>query len=121
MSGYSRRQPCCEPQWRKSPRKWILKRRGILGTLFLAVALVICARWFFRSELSDAVAESMRRKHRVEVEPGAVERIEELAERMDEELVHLRGEITELSERLDFTERVLVEVRHRAGLPEPKA
>jgi hypothetical protein len=93
----------------------------MLGTLFLAVALVICARWFFHSELSDAVAESIRRKHRGEVEPEVVDRIEELAERMDEELVQLRGEITELSERLDFTERVLVEARQRAGLPEPKA
>jgi len=32
-----------------------------LGSLFLAVALIICARWFFRSDLSDAVAEALRR------------------------------------------------------------
>ena len=87
----------------------------------MAVALIICARWFFRSELSDAVAESVRRKHRGEIDPEMAERIEELAERLDDELVHLRGEITELSERMDFTERVLVEVRQRNGLPEPKA
>ncbi len=93
----------------------------MLGTLFLAVALVICARWFFRSELSDAVAESVRRKHRGEADPEIAERIEELTERLDDELLQLRGEITELSERMDFTERVLVEVRQRDGLPEPKA
>jgi hypothetical protein len=96
-------------------------RQGVaLGTLFLAVALIVCARWFFRSELSDAVAESLRRKHRGEIEPEMAEQIEELAERLDEELVQLRGEITELSERMDFTERVLVEVRQRQGLPEPE-
>jgi hypothetical protein len=88
--------------------------------LFLAVALIICARWFFRSELSDAVAESMRRRHRGEVDPDLAERLDELTERFDEEMAHLRSEIVELSERQDFTERVLIDVRRREGLPEPK-
>jgi hypothetical protein len=86
----------------------------------LAVALIICARWFFRSELSDAVAESVRRKNRGEIDPDLAERLEELTERFGEELEQLRGEIVELNERQDFTERVLVEVRQREGLPEPK-
>lgn len=91
-----------------------------MGTLFLAVALVICARWFFRSEMSDAVAQSIRSKHRGEVDPELVERIEELAERMDEELGQLRAEVTELGERVDFTERVLLEARRRDQLPQPR-
>ncbi|MEJ2236915.1 MAG: hypothetical protein P8X82_01325 [Gemmatimonadales bacterium] len=91
-----------------------------MGTLFLAVALVICARWFFRSEMSDAVAQSIRSKHRGEVDPELVERIEELAERMDEALGQLRAEVTELGERVDFTERVLLEVRRRDQLPQPR-
>jgi len=91
-----------------------------MGTLFLAVALVICARWFFRSEMSDAVAQSIRSKHRGEVDPELVERIEELAERMDEELGQLRAEVAELGERVDFTERVLLEVRRRDQLPQPR-
>ncbi len=86
----------------------------------MAVALIICARWFFRSELSDAVAESVRRKNRGEIDPDLAERLEELTERFGEELEQLRGEIVELNERQDFTERVLVEVRQREGLPEPK-
>jgi len=90
-----------------------------LGGLFLAVALIVCARWFFRSELSDAVAEALRRKHGVAVDPALVERVEELAERMEEELGGLRGEVVELSERLEFAERLLVDVRRREGLPEP--
>jgi len=48
------------------------------------------------------------------------ERLEELIERFDEELAQLRGDIVELSERQEFTERVLIEVRQREGLPEPK-
>jgi len=88
--------------------------------LFLAVALIICARWFFRSELSDAVTESVRRKNRGEIDPDLAERLEELIERFDEELAQLRGDIVELSERQEFTERVLIEVRQREGLPEPK-
>ncbi len=84
------------------------------------MALIICARWFFRSELSDAVAESVRRKNRGEIDPDLAERLEELTERFGEELEQLRGEIVELNERQDFTERVLVEVRQREGLPEPK-
>ncbi len=84
------------------------------------MALIICARWFFRSELSDAVAESVRRKNRGEIDPDLAERLEELTERFDEELEQLRGEIVELNERQEFTERVLIEVRQREGLPEPK-
>ncbi len=84
------------------------------------MALIICARWFFRSELSDAVAESVRRKNRSEIDPDLAERLEELTERFGEELEQLRGEIVELSERQEFTERVLIEVRQREGLPEPK-
>ncbi len=92
-----------------------------MGTLFLAVALVICARWFFRSEMSDAVAQSIRSKHGVRgVDPELIERVEELAERMDEELGQLRAEVSELSERIDFTERVLLEVRRREELPQPR-
>jgi len=91
-----------------------------MGTLFLAVALVICARWFFRSEMSDAVAQSIRRKHGGGVDPDLIERIEELAERMDEDLGHLRAEVSELGERVDFTERVLLEVRRRDELPQPR-
>ena len=46
----------------------------------MAVALIICARWFFRSELSDALAEAMRRKHRGEIDPDLAERLDELTE-----------------------------------------
>jgi hypothetical protein len=62
----------------------------------------------------------LRRKNRGEIDPDLAERLEELAERFDEELAQLRGDMVELSERQEFTERVLIEVRQREGLPEPK-
>jgi len=62
----------------------------------------------------------MRRKNRGEIDPDLAERLEELIERFDEELAQMRGDIVELSERQEFTERVLIEVRQREGLPEPK-
>ncbi len=89
-----------------------------MGSLFLAVAIIVCARWFFHSELSTAVAEAMRAKHGGTVDPLFMERFDELAERMEEELGELRGDVVELSERVDFTERVLLEVRGRNELPE---
>ena len=88
-----------------------------MGSLFLAVAIIVCARWFFHSELSTAVAEALRAKHGGSVDPLLVERIDELAERVEDELGELRGDVVELAERIEFTERVLLEVRGRSELP----
>jgi hypothetical protein len=87
-----------------------------LGSLFLAIALIVCARWFFRSELSDAVADSLRRRHADGIDPVLVERVEEIAERMEEEIGQLRADVGELGERVEFTERLLAAVRDREGL-----
>ncbi len=92
-----------------------------MSSLFIAVALIVCCRWFFRSELSGAVAESVRRKHGGGVDPALLGRFEELAERLEQEMGELRGEVLELGERVDFTERVLIEVRQRQGLPESRS
>jgi hypothetical protein len=88
-----------------------------VGTLFLAVALVICARWFFRSDLHEAVGEALRAKHGGGMDPSLVERLEELADRMDMEMGELRNEVMELGERVEFAERLLTNVRQREGLP----
>jgi hypothetical protein len=88
-----------------------------VGSLFLAVAIIFCARWFFRSDLSDAVGEALRRKHGVALDPTLVERFELLAERMDDEMGELRNEVMELGERVEFAERLLTAVRQREGLP----
>lgn len=88
-----------------------------MGSLFLAVAIIICARWFFRSDLHEAVGDALRAKHGGAVDPGLVERLEELAERMDVEMGELRHEVMELGERVEFAERLLTNVRQREGLP----
>jgi hypothetical protein len=90
-----------------------------MGTLVLAIAIIVCARWFFRSELAEAVTESIRRRHGLALDPAMSERVEELAEQMDAECSALRAEVLELSERLDFAERALVQTRTVARLAEP--
>lgn len=88
-----------------------------MGSLFLAVAIIFCARWFFRSDLSDAVGEALRSKHGGGMDPALVERLEELADRMDVEMGELRNDVMELGERVEFAERLLTNVRQREGLP----
>jgi hypothetical protein len=90
-----------------------------VGSLFLAVAIIFCARWFFRSDLADAVGEALRRKHGAGLDPTAAERLEELTERFDVEMGELRNEVMELGERVEFAERLLTNVRQREGLPGP--
>ena len=90
-----------------------------MGSLFMAVALIFCARWFFRSDVSDAVGEALRSKHGGGVDPALVERLEELADRMDVEMGDVRNEVMELGERVEFAERLLTNVRQREGLPGP--
>ncbi len=88
-----------------------------MGSLFMAVAIIVCARWFFRSDLSDAMAESVRSKNAGGIDPALSERIEELADRMEDEMGALRNEVMELGERVEFAERLLTNVRQREGLP----
>ncbi len=87
----------------------------------MAVALIVCGRWFFRSELPEAVADSMRSKHGGRLDPAVMERVEELADRMEEELGELRADLTELGERMEFTERILTDARARRALGETRA
>ncbi len=90
-----------------------------MGSLFTLVAIVVCARWFFRSDLSDAVGEALRNKHGGErVDPMLVERLEELTTRMDDDMGELRHEVMELGERVEFAERLLTAARQREGLSE---
>ncbi len=89
-----------------------------MGGLFMAVAIIFCARWFFRSDLSDAVGEALRSKHGGGgADPMLVERLEELATRLDDDMGELRNEVMELGERVEFAERLLTAARQREGLP----
>ncbi|MFQ5702692.1 MAG: hypothetical protein ACE5HT_01565 [Gemmatimonadales bacterium] len=88
---------------------------GQFGAIFFAVALIVCSRWFLRSDLSDAIADSVRRRHGGGLDSAALDRIDELSERMEEALGELRAEVMELSERM------LVEVRGRKALGDDRA
>jgi uncharacterized protein YlxW (UPF0749 family) len=83
----------------------------------LGLALVIIAYWFFRSPLAQATAEAIRQVNGVP--PKSAVSDQALAQ-MTEELNSLREQVTELSERVDFTERALADVRRREFLP-PRA
>jgi len=85
--------------------------------LWLAVASVLVAYWFFRSPLLDAVADAIRR--------GAGYRYPILGQlralaQVTEEMRDLREHVSEFTERLDFAERALAEVRRRDLLQQPR-
>ncbi len=81
---------------------------GVLG-LLLATALVL--RWFFRSPMGEALAERIRTRTRQRLgDTGMADDRRVVA--LEDQVRHLQGELMELAERVDFTERVLAE--HRA-------
>jgi hypothetical protein len=91
----------------------------LLGVVALALAAAFIFRWFFRSPIGEAIAEGIRERRgrrwrgpwSAEAEPGRMAGLEQ-------EVTRLRGEISELAERLDFAERMLAERREpklRAG------
>ena len=86
--------------------------------LWLAVACVVVAYWFFRSPLSGAVADAIRHGAGVPLDHPRTN--QELA-RVTEEMGSLRDDVSELAERLDFTERALAEVRRREALQHPRS
>ena len=86
--------------------------------MWLAVALVIVAFWFFRSPLAGAAADAIRHNSGVRVRDP---RLEETLARVSEELTELREQFSELAERVDFTERALADVRRREALPNPRS
>ncbi|MSR06014.1 MAG: hypothetical protein EXR93_02940 [Gemmatimonadetes bacterium] len=76
--------------------------------------MIIIAYWFFQSPLATAAAEAIRHANGVPVK-GAVS--DQTVDQLVEELNALRENVTELAERVDFTERALADVRRREQLP----
>lgn len=99
----------------------------LIGVVALALAAAFIFRWFFRSPIGEAIAEGIRerrsrRRHwrgpggEWTDEPGGSEPGRMAG--LEHEVTRLRGEISELAERLDFAERMLAERREpklRAG------
>ena len=83
--------------------------------LFFSLTLFFAVWWFFRSPIPAAMAEGMRRNAVPEADPALVEALTGLSEEVRE----LREDVMELNERMDFSERVLADLRQRVALPGP--
>jgi NAD(P)-dependent dehydrogenase (short-subunit alcohol dehydrogenase family) len=83
--------------------------------IFLAIALVIVAR----SGLGRALADRIR--YGTTGAAGSDRRLEEYAAQVTEEFTALRGELTDLAERMDFAERTLLQLKRSDALPQGSA
>jgi Tfp pilus assembly protein PilO len=91
-----------------------------MGSLFLAIALVAIAYWFFRSPMCCSVADSIRaHSENAAIEPENVRQLTEAMDRVAAEVGALRTELDELAERVDFTERALTAMRRHDAIPGP--
>ena len=65
---------------------------------------------FFKSDIAGALAERIRGRKKTEidgVDPGHVAELEQ-------KVVDMQGQLTEMAERLDFAERLLAQKRERS-------
>ena len=81
---------------------------GMVGGMVIS-GIVLWA--FFKSDIARAIAERIRgrrKPHEVDdAEPGHVAELEQ-------RVVEMQGQIAEMAERLDFTERLLAQKRERS-------
>ena len=93
----------------------------LVGIIGVAICVAFVVRWVVNSPVGDAIAESIRLNSRPrrhwkgkggEWESVPVDAMDEtrVAE-LEHQVQQLSGQVTELVERLDFTERVLAESR----------
>ena len=82
----------------------------VLGIVGLVVSGVVLYR-FLQSDLAAALAERLRRRKKSSQPVAGVEA--QVAE-LEQEVVVMRGQITEMAERLDFAERLLAQKRERS-------
>lgn len=81
----------------------------LLTIIVLAVAAIFTVRWVVMSPIGQAIGERLRpKRHGL-----ATGEQEDRLARIEAEMQALRGDLSEVSERLDFTERVLAERRER--------
>ena len=85
----------------------------LVGGLAAMVVFALVARWLLHSPIGEAIAEGIRlrrrRRYGLRSEPSDEPRVQEL----EEQVRLLSSQVSELGERLDFAERVLVEHRDR--------
>jgi len=95
------------------PNLLIHQLAPLLGVTATMVMFALIARWLFKSPIGEAIAEGIRlrrrRRHGLTGEGADESRIQDL----EAQIRQLSAHVSELGERLDFTERVLVEHRER--------
>jgi hypothetical protein len=86
----------------------------LVGAIAVLVVLGLAARWFFRSPIAEALAEGIRLRRRRRWGMTGGEAAEEpRVAALEEQIQALSAQVSELGERLDFTERMLVGGRER--------
>lgn len=85
----------------------------VLGIVGLVVAGLMLFR-FLKSDLAAALAERLRRRRKPS---GSIEDVEAHVAELEQEIVGMRGQITEMAERLDFAERLLAQQKRERALP----
>jgi len=85
----------------------------LIGVVVTLVAVVVLARWFFHSPIGEAIAEGIRLRRRRRYGLGADGEAADAPRvaALEDQLRLLTTQVSELGERLDFAERLLVEKR----------
>ena len=86
-----------------------------LHSMWTFIIWAMALSLFFKSPIPKAIAESIRAKHDLgrADDPAVGRQIEALRGEMEQ----MREDVMDLAERLDFTERMLADVRRRGALP----
>lgn len=84
----------------------------LIGVAVVLVAGILLARWFFHSPIGEAIAEGIRLRRRRRYGLGAEEETDTpRVAALEDQIRLLTSQVSELGERLDFAERLLVEKR----------
>ncbi len=89
---------------------------SLVGPVAVTVMFALVARWLLHSPIGEAIAEGIRLRRRRRYGLSGEGTDEPRVTALEEQVRLLSSQVSELGERLDFTERVLVEHReHRIG------
>jgi hypothetical protein len=86
----------------------------LIGGIAALIVVALVARWFFQSPIGEALAEGIRlRRRRRWGSSGEVGGEDPRVAALEEQVRSLSTQLSEMGERLDFTERVLAGSRDR--------
>jgi hypothetical protein len=85
----------------------------LVGTVAAMVVCAVVVRWLLHSPIGEALAEGIRLRRRRRYGMSETGPEEPRVAALEQQVRQLSAQVAELGERLDFTERVLVEHRER--------